>query len=61
MAGLIARCMDDKCPVASKCLRYQVKSSSDSKIYAWYRGPEDSCEYFLPLQQDELRATRQSS
>lgn len=54
MTGLIAKCTDSGCPQKEKCLRFMINSASDWQVYAWFRGVEDSCEYYLPIQQNEL-------
>ena len=57
----LAACFDKGCHQNQKCLRYLSRESLTWQIHAWSRGAEDSCEYFLPVQQHELSSTGQDS
>lgn len=52
---MIAACIDKGCPLKDGCLRFQagLKGDLTNRVHAWFRGAEDSCEYYLPLQQHE--------
>lgn len=56
LTELIFECGDSTCPSRESCLRYLMSPADLNEVpkHIWRLAAEDSCEYYLTLQQDEL-------